>query len=107
MSLLKMDDHESVWSIKTEPEIITWCAHLKNSHYLHTKGNLVHNIHGEVLSDCLVDFGDNIKQKRLKFFEMAKTTLLQNIKYENLNILPGHVMEEILPIIFGNGEEEN
>ena len=38
---------------------------------------------------------------------MAKTTPLQSIKYENLNILSGHVMEEILPVILGNGEEEN
>ena len=60
-----------------------------------------------MLSDCLVDFGDNIKQKRLKFFEVAKTTPLQNIKYENLNIFSGHVMKEIQPVILGNGEEEN
>ena len=57
-----------------------------------------------MLSDCLVDFGDNIKQKQLKFFEMATTTPLQNIKYENLNIFSGHVMKEIQPVILGNGE---
>ena len=44
MPLLKMGDHESVRLTKIELEIITWRAHLRNSRYLHTKGNLVHNI---------------------------------------------------------------
>ena len=59
------------------------------------------------MSDCLVDFGDNIEQKRLKYFEMAKTKPLQNLKYENFNILSGYVMEEIQQAITENGEEEN
>ena len=45
MSFVKMDDQDSVRLTKIDPEIITWHAHLRNSRLLHTKGDLVHNIH--------------------------------------------------------------
>ena len=45
-------------------------------------------------------------KKCKEFFDFAQTTPLQNIKYENLNVLSRSVKEEIQPVDLEYDEED-
>ena len=106
LSLLNLTENDGYRFTNIECEIIMWRAHLRFSEYLHTQGDKVFSIHGELLNDCLVNFGSNIKQKRLEYYEMALSTPLENIRYNNLNIQSFDIMDEIEPAII-NYESES
>ena len=44
---------------------------------------------GERLSDDLLNFAENTRQKRLEYFEYALTIPLENIRYETLSVKRG------------------
>ena len=44
---------------------------------------------GERLSDDLLDFSENLRQKRCKYFELALTVPLENIRYGMLSVKRG------------------
>ena len=48
---------------------------------------------GERLSDELINFAQNTKQKRSKYFDHALTVPLENIRYETLSVKRGFLKD--------------
>ena len=44
-------------------------------------------IYGEKLNDDIIDFANNVSNKRKQFFTLALKKHLENITYQNLKIL--------------------
>ena len=106
MSLLNLDDNDSVRITKIENKEITWRrAHLIDSPYLHTTEVSICSINWDLLSNCVIDFGNNLEIKRKEFFDFPQATPLQNIKYDNLCAHSGSIMEEIQLVLLGYDEK--
>ena len=58
---------------------------------------MVVNIHGDILSTDMHYFSENLKDRRKLYFEMALTKDLQNIRYNNVEVVSQNIMEEIQP----------
>ena len=76
-------------------EIVEWRAFLRTSQYLRLK-KLV-NTNGEALNPALINLKLTMKAKRLEFYTKAKTTPLQNIRYDNLTVSSSDLAKEIAP----------
>ena len=62
----------------------------------HTRVNTpyVQSIDGERLGDNLLNFSENMKLKRIEYFENALTLPLENIRYDTLSVKRG-VFEDV------------
>ena len=69
------------------------------------KSKCIVDIHGEPLGRDLKPFSENLSDKRKLYFELALTHNLENIRYENLSLKSGDIMEEILPFQADDMEE--
>ena len=95
--LLKMQQHDSNRVTPIETEIVKWRAYLRNSSYLKCSTKFISNINGRCLNPDLYDFTNALREKRETYWELARDTELQNIRYENLKLLGDD--EEITPYI--------
>ena len=85
-----------------EKEIVLWRAHLRNSGYLKSSSSYISTMSGSALDPALVNFTEILAEKRNKYWELAQSTSLENIRYENITLTGDD--EEILPYVFSEDE---
>ena len=55
----------------------------------HTNTPYVQSIDGQRLSDDLLDFSENLKEKQVHYFKKALTISLENLRYDTLSMARG------------------
>ena len=88
--LIGIDHEEATRTTPLENEIIKWRAHLRKSEYLEYpyKSQSIRNMNEDKVNSELKTLTRNVGEKRSMYFEMAKSSSLQNIRYKNLSVKP-------------------
>ena len=69
-------------------EILEWRAVLRHSEYLDVeRTDVAYSMTGDILSNDMINLPSKLRQKRLGYWQMATNTPLENISYQNLNVL--------------------
>ena len=95
MGLLNHFESDKIRITDLGKEIIRWRAVLRHSNFLRVESTEPIGWNGNRLDNSMTDIITSMKEKRLLYFEKAKTIPLENIRYENLKCVSNQVVDEI------------
>ena len=96
MRLLNYFDGDSRQFTNIINEIVAWRAYLRNSQYLKQDCDRPMTMSGKILSPEMNNLREVLHKKRQLYFEMATSTNLENIRYDNVELTSDMIMEEII-----------
>ena len=80
-----------------ENKTLEWRALLRLPNYIaDNKSNRLANIYGEPLHEDMRNLSGNVKKKVMQYFSAAINVNLENIIYDNLQVMLSHNIEDML-----------